>query len=53
MADFSGDDAFNVFVCVRALRYAGGQLYREGGGNCPESNCPDTHMNMSFKRKQA
>ena len=49
MADFSGDDAFNVFVCVRALRYAGGNYPGEGGGgggDCPEGNCPDTHMNV-------
>ena len=30
MADFSGDDAFNVFVRVRALRYV-----RHAGGNYP------------------
>ena len=32
MADFSGDDAFNVFVCVRALRYAGAIIPGGGGG---------------------
>ena len=32
MADFSGDVAFNVLVCVRALRYAGGNYPGGGGG---------------------
>ena len=39
-------------ACVRC-GMPGAIIPGEGGGDCPEGNCPDTHMNMSFKRKQA